>query len=81
MQRLFWLGVTIAMTACSVNPPENAGKPSYATHGDQVRPSPTQVPAEIDPPPVPAPGSEPAVAPPPAPPAEVDPPQVHPDNS
>jgi hypothetical protein len=58
MRQMLWLGVTFAMMACTTQKPEMPGEISYATHGDKVQPSPLQIPAEIDPPPVPAPGSE-----------------------
>jgi hypothetical protein len=57
MRYLLALGV-IVMTGCITESPESAANRSYATDRDKVQPSPTQIPAEIDPPPVPAPGYE-----------------------
>ena len=58
MRQFLWLGAIFAMMACTTQTPEQPGKISYATHGHKVQRSPLQIPAEIDPPPVPAPGSE-----------------------
>lgn len=58
MPGLFWLGVIIAMTGCTTEPPAKRGKISYATHGNDVQPSPLTIPAEIDPPPTVQPGQE-----------------------
>ncbi len=68
-------GVLLAMTACSATPPHTVTKPDYATDRDRVQPSPVQFPAEIDPPPVTAPGSEDPGLTPPKPPAKPDPKQ------
>ena len=67
----YWVlpGALLVMTACSANPPATESKPSYAADSNRVQPSPIDLPAEIDPPPPVAPGSEsPGFAPPNPPP-------------
>lgn len=81
MKYLLGLGVMLAMMGCSTNPPQEPAASSAGSQRNEILPSPTQIPAEIDPPPVPPAGSEEPARSPTQPPAEVDPPRDLPNGS